>query len=111
AAIAARGGRVGGIEMTTDSADGARSLIVDAELVEPGAPLVLVSFRDVTQLRSRRAQAERAARRQRFLARASVVLDESLDPDVTLARVATLAVAGIADWCSVDVLDAGGSPR
>jgi serine phosphatase RsbU (regulator of sigma subunit) len=111
AALAARGERVRGMEMTTDTADGARSLIVDAELVEAGAAIVLVSFRDVTQLRSRGAQAERAARRQRFLARASVVLDESLDPDVTLARVATLAVEGIADWCSVDVVDPDGSLR
>src|SRR5204863_1253992 len=61
--------------------------------------------------REARAAAERAAERQRFLARASLALDESLDPDVTLARVATLAVEGIADWCSVDVVDADGSLR
>src|SRR5690349_22941649 len=51
------------------------------------------------------------ADRHRFLARASVVLDETLDPDVTLARVATLAVEGIADWVSVDMVDADGSLR
>ena len=61
--------------------------------------------------REARAAAERAEERQRFLARASLVLDESLDPDVTLARVATLAVEGIADWCSVDMVDLDGSLR
>src|SRR3954447_5886179 len=61
--------------------------------------------------REARAAAERAEEHQRFLARASLVLDESLDPDVTLARIATLAVEGIADWCSVDVVDSDGSLR
>src|SRR3954447_12015806 len=61
--------------------------------------------------REARAAAERAAERQRFLARASLALDESLDPDVTVARVATLAVEGIADWCSVDMVDLDGSLR
>jgi hypothetical protein len=108
---AARGEPVRGLELTVDTRDGLRSLIVDATLVPERAPAVLLSFTDVTHLRSGRAQAERAERRQRFLARASVVLDETLDPDVTLARVATLAVEGIADWCSVDTVDAEGNLR
>lgn len=43
----------------------------------------------------------------RFLAEASAVLNTSLDYDETLRSVAALAVPAIADWCFVDVLEAG----
>jgi serine phosphatase RsbU (regulator of sigma subunit) len=95
-------------------ADGMRTLMVDAALVPElpgGGTAVVVCFHDVTSVREARAEAERAEEHQRFLARASLVLDESLDPDVTLARIATLAVEGIADWCSVDLVDPDGSIR
>src|SRR5687768_2210246 len=45
-----------------------------------------------------------AERRQRFLADSSRVLAESLDYEQTLKTVARLAVPGIADWCTVDLL-------
>src|SRR2546421_117904 len=67
-----------------------------AMLVDPGGERVLF--------------ANDAARR-RFLARAGLVLDASPDPDVALARIAALAVEGIADWCSVDVVGIDGSLR
>jgi serine phosphatase RsbU (regulator of sigma subunit) len=116
AARAARGETVRGLQTEVRTADGDRTLMVDAALVPelPGRPkttVVIVSFQDVTHVREARAMAERSAEHQRFLARASLLLDESLDPDVTLARIATLAVEGIADWCSVDVLDLDGSIR
>jgi PAS domain S-box-containing protein len=61
-------------------------------------------FRDVTAERKR----ERA---QRFLADASRELSTTLDYEVTLQRVASMAVPELADWCSVDVVEAGGTIR
>lgn len=51
---------------------------------------------------------KRAERRSEFLAQASMVLASSLDYEQTLRNVAHLAVPGIADWCTVDLLDAQG---
>jgi PAS domain S-box-containing protein len=49
---------------------------------------------------------ERALERTQFLADVSALLDASLDYDETLAAVADLAVRRIADWCSIDMVDA-----
>jgi PAS domain S-box-containing protein len=57
--------------------------------------------------REARAAAEAAATRARFLAEASVLLDQSLDYAETLSSIAALAVPDIADWCSVDALEQG----
>jgi len=43
-----------------------------------------------------------------FLLEASDSLAETLDLGETLARVAELAVAGVADWCGVDILNGEG---
>jgi PAS domain S-box-containing protein len=67
--------------------------------------------RALREEREARTFAERAEEHARFLARASIVLDESLDPDVTLASVARLAVEGLADWCSVEAVDPDGTLR
>jgi hypothetical protein len=56
-------------------------------------------FRDITE----RKRAEDAAR---FLAETSRALSESLDYEVTLERVAHLAVPSLADWCVVDIVEA-----
>jgi GAF domain-containing protein len=58
-----------------------------------------------------RRQAEGARERLSFLAEASRVLSASLDWNLTLGRVARLAVPAIADWCAVDVLDESGRIR
>jgi PAS domain S-box-containing protein len=47
---------------------------------------------------------KRASEAQQFISEASAVLGESLDYEVTLARVAQLVVPQIADWCAVDLL-------
>ena len=47
----------------------------------------------------------------RFLADASVVLSGSLDYQTTLANVTRMAVPMIADWASVDMVEADGSIR
>lgn len=59
-------------------------------------------------LRIRLLAAEREARaRSEFLSDATAVLAESLDVDVTLRRIAELAVPTMADWCAVDVFEDG----
>jgi signal transduction histidine kinase/ActR/RegA family two-component response regulator len=63
-----------------------------------GDPAYLVSLRDVTERR-------RAEQALRFLAEASVVLAGSLDYGATLASVTRLAVAHLADWCFLDILE------
>ena len=52
-----------------------------------------------------------AERRLAFLARAGEVLGRTLDFDTTLRGVASLAVPELADWCVVDLLEAGGAVR
>lgn len=61
---------------------------------------------------------ERAARdkllttnqRLRFLAEASALLSQTLEPERILQALADLAVPGLADWCLIDVVD-GGRPQ
>jgi signal transduction histidine kinase len=48
--------------------------------------------------------------RRAFLAEAPSALSESLDYEQTVARVARLAVPGLADWCAVDLVIEG-QPR
>jgi serine phosphatase RsbU (regulator of sigma subunit) len=45
--------------------------------------------------------------RARFLLRVSEALSSSLELDVTLQRTARLAVPELADWCAIDLLEAG----
>jgi serine phosphatase RsbU (regulator of sigma subunit)/PAS domain-containing protein len=77
----------------------------------PGGDLLGVSavVLDATE-RERLLDAEREARaRADFLARAGVLLDESLDYERTLRAVAEIAVPDVADWCGVSVLDEYGT--
>ncbi len=61
---------------------------------------VVLVFRDATQK-------SREERRRAFLADATAALAESLDYEVTLGRVAELAVPTLADWCAVDLVSRG----
>ncbi|MEA2450218.1 MAG: hypothetical protein QOG63_2150 [Thermoleophilaceae bacterium] len=61
--------------------------------------------------REARSQAEEGATRARFLAEASVILDESLDYEATLATVSRLVVPWLADWCVVELVESDGSLR
>ena len=58
-----------------------------------------------------RIEASEVARRQtarlQFLAEASIELASSLDLEVTITRVARLAVPTFADWCAIDVVRDG----
>jgi len=86
-----------------------------------GEPALLASIRDVTEHRlaeardielareqTRRAAAESAERRARFLGEASRMLGSSLDYGRTLPDIAGLAVPFLADWCIIDVLEEDG---
>ncbi len=55
-----------------------------------------------------REQAEAQRRRAAFLAQASAALGDSLDFNITLQRVADLAVPEIADWCAAFVSNHAG---
>jgi PAS domain S-box-containing protein len=70
-----------------------------------GRPLRMIgSLMDVSE----RKQAEDA---QRFLARASELLDSSLDYEATLGALARLAVPTLADYCLVDLAEDDGVLR
>lgn len=56
-----------------------------------------------------REQAEAQRRRAAFLAQASAALGASLDFNITLQRVAELAVPEIADWCAAYVTNEQGA--
>jgi PAS domain S-box-containing protein len=69
---------------------------------EDGLPLAVNIIADVTA-------AKEAELRQRFLAEAGQLLASSLDYELTLQRVARLAVPTLADWCGVDIATDEGS--
>ena len=56
-------------------------------------------------------EAQHARDRLSFMARASEVLSASLELEPTLQQVAMLAVSGLADWCSIELLDDDGGLR
>jgi len=53
----------------------------------------------------------RAHDRATLLARASALLDESLDLDVTLQNLGRVVVPDLADWFAVDLIESGGAIR
>jgi signal transduction histidine kinase len=67
-------------------------------------PAVVRALRETAAQRAR----ERENRSAHFLAQASALLGESLDYQATLERVAQLVVPELADWCAVDIVEAGG---
>ncbi|MDT7542061.1 MAG: hypothetical protein QOE33_1965 [Acidobacteriota bacterium] len=83
------------LRVATALANLAGSAISSAELYEEQSGL--------------RAAAQGAEQRSNFLAEAGRILSSSLDYQLTLARVARLAVPGLADWCAVDLLEDNGS--
>jgi PAS domain S-box-containing protein len=63
---------------------------------------------DVTERRARLERERAARRRATFLARASELLESSLDYETTLRNVAQIVVPEIVDWCVIHVLDEAG---
>ena len=68
-------------------------------------------LRAVANVLAAAIERERFEETQRFLAKVSALLSSSLDYRATLARAARLAVPTLADWCAVDVLEAGSIDR
>jgi serine phosphatase RsbU (regulator of sigma subunit)/PAS domain-containing protein len=100
----ATGEVVEGEEVDVEFGDGTRGYvnisarpIYDATGRMLGAVTTLV---DVTEARRRETEA-------RFIADATDLLTESLDPEETLRRLARLVVPRLADWCVVHVGDGG----
>ena len=70
----------------------------------PGELVAMVGFStDVTMERRREAERQRDQLELAYLARASSILDSSLELPVTLQQLAELAVPFIGDGCMVDV--------
>jgi PAS domain S-box-containing protein len=88
-------------------------LVRDAQ----GRPLRMVgASADITERaqllvaeRQARGEAEAARLRMELLAGAGTGLSQSLDPQDTLAAIATTIVPRIADWCRIDLLDDAGA--
>jgi GAF domain-containing protein len=76
----------------------------DVELLEELADATMTEI----ELRRAGAEARDAHERLSFLLEVSTTLVASLDYQKTLANIADLAVGGIADWCSVAVIDEQG---
>jgi serine phosphatase RsbU (regulator of sigma subunit)/PAS domain-containing protein len=91
-------------EVNVEFGDGTRGWVnISARPVLDAAGHVLgavTTLVDVTEPRRRETEA-------RFLADATDLLTESLDPDESLRRLAGLVVPQLADWCVVYVLEEG----
>jgi PAS domain S-box-containing protein len=77
---------------------------------EAGELIAMVGFStDVTEARRMEAERRRNEEELEYLARASAILDSSLDLPITLQQLAELAVPFIGDACMVDVRRADGT--
>jgi serine phosphatase RsbU (regulator of sigma subunit)/PAS domain-containing protein len=98
----ATGEVVDGEEIDVEFADGTRGFVnISARPVLDAAGNVLgavTTLVDVTEARRRETEA-------RFLADATDLLTESLDPEEALRRLARLVVPRLADWCAVYIRD------
>jgi PAS domain S-box-containing protein len=79
--------------------------------VWPGPDGLAVYFLDVTERRRAREGADRAAARAALLAQVSADFAAELDPEAAVARLARLAVPGLADWCLVTLVEDGNRLR
>lgn len=75
-----------------------RWLLTKATLLEDDEPYAVNIIEDITE-------AKNAEVRQRLLAQAGEALASDGDPRAALARIASLAVPVLADWCAIDVTD------
>jgi PAS domain S-box-containing protein len=88
-----------------------RHWLVSCTPVRAGDGTALGVLSVVIDVSERRAllERERAGRRRAtFLARASELLESSLDYETTLRNVAEIVVPEIVDWCAIHVLDEAG---
>ena len=76
-------------------------LLTKATRLDDGGTLAINIIEDVTE-------AKIAERRERFLSEAGALLGSTLDYEQTLQHVARLVVPTLADWCALDLVEAGG---
>jgi len=75
---------------------------------ESGRPNYRIGVvQDITARKRAEEGAEGAQKRLAFLAEASAILSSSLDYETTLENVARLVVGGLADLCSIDMVEDG----
>jgi serine phosphatase RsbU (regulator of sigma subunit)/PAS domain-containing protein/anti-sigma regulatory factor (Ser/Thr protein kinase) len=86
---------------------GERLLAVNTRLTEPygGAPGLVATFRDTTELRALSGQAEVAQGRLTLLYEAGVRIGTTLDIQRTAEELAEVAVPRMADFVTVELLD------
>jgi PAS domain S-box-containing protein len=82
-----------------------------AQTIAGQVALAIARKADEQALRQQLEERRREEQVQRFLAEAGSVLASSLDVDATLAEVARLCTAFLADYCVVDLVDEGGALR
>jgi PAS domain S-box-containing protein len=103
------------LEQEVDSVDGGRRhWLVSCTPVKASDGAILGVSTVVIDVTERRMllERERAGRRRAsFLARASALLESSLDFETTLRNVADIVVPEIVDWCAIHVLDDSGELR
>ncbi len=97
-----------GIEARRRRKDGT---IIDVAIWTARLPATAKHQSQIVSIVADITERRRAEKATQVLAEASEQLSASLDYETTLTRVAQLAVPGIADWCTVDVLEPGGSLR
>ncbi|MFL5538682.1 MAG: ATP-binding protein [Longimicrobiaceae bacterium] len=115
---------VAGETTELDLLHGGQPRVVEMRVVESeweGRTAYIASLRDITERKraeedarrligaqAARAAAEASARRFRFRAEASSLLSQALDPAETLATLARLCVAEVADWAVIFGVDERG---
>jgi PAS domain S-box-containing protein len=101
------------VELTAMRSDGSEFPVelTITRIASPGEPMFTAYLRDISERKLAEAERQDAVRRWEFLAQASAVIASSLDYEETLGALAELVVPFIADWCSVDIVDADGTIR
>src|SRR3989442_127530 len=80
-------------------------------IASAGEPTFTGHLPDITERKRAEAERQTATRRWGVLAEASAGLASTLDFEETLGALARLGLPFMADWCTVDVLDADGTVR
>ncbi len=105
-----RPGRSASLITSATAADGAIEVEVSAvaSRLDDGRPVALLLFVDVSARREAERTRDRLAGHVELLGRVSESLTGTLDTSEALARLASALVPALADWVSIQVVDASG---